>query len=275
MANDPPNMLREEKSRSREQWSADPCGAVYGSGLEFATREFFDEVERQRYEEYGPWMPAVMEFDSFAGKRLLEVGCGMGTDLLQFARGGASVTGVDVTPRSVEISREHFRVYDMKADFSLADAERLPFEDKSFDVFYSNGVLHHTPETQATVQEAHRVLKPGGRAKVMLYYRPSWNYWFELAFRHGVLKGEFFRGLSMDDIMSKYVEFNEGGGRPLVKAYSKSEVRRMFSMFREVKVEVDQLTRSEIYFVGQYIPEALFTKLCRTIGWNVIITATK
>ncbi len=265
----------EVTAATRQQWSNDPCGAVYGKDLEFATREFFDEVERQRYEDYGPWMREVMEFDKFRGKRLVEVGCGMGTDLLQFARGGARVTGVDVTPRSVEISRQHFRVYGMSADFALTDAERLPFDDETFDVFYSNGVLHHTPNTAEAIREAYRVLKTGGTAKVMLYYRPSWNYWFELGFRHGVLKGELFRGLSMDDIMSKYVEFNEGGGRPLVKAYNKAEVRNMFSMFSEIKIDVDQLTRGEIYFVGKLIPEGLFSKLRRSMGWNVIITARK
>lgn len=260
---------------TRGQWSADPCGAVYGKDLEFGSREFFDEVERQRYQAYGPWMPEVMEFNAFAGKRLLEVGCGMGTDLLQFARGGASVTGVDMTPRSVEISRQHFRVYDMDADLALTDAERLPFADESFDVFYSNGVLHHTPNTEEAIREAHRVLKMGGTAKVMLYYRSSWGYWFELMFRHGVLKGELFRGLSGEDLMSKYVEYNEGGGRPLVKAYNKGEVRKMFSIFSRIRIEIDQLTRGEIYFIGRFIPESVFTKMRRTIGWNIIITAVK
>jgi ubiquinone/menaquinone biosynthesis C-methylase UbiE len=263
------------KSRSREQWSADPCGAVYGGDVQFGTREFFDEVERHRYKEYAPWMPEVMGFDRFAGKRLIEVGCGMGTDLLQFARGGAACTGVDLTPRSVEISRGRFEMYGVPGTFSLSDAEHLPFADESFDVYYSNGVLHHTPGTQEAVREAHRVLKPGGTAKVMLYHRGSWGYWFELMFRHGVVKGEFFRGLSAADILSKYVEYNEDGGRPLVKVYSRSEAKGLFSMFTQVDVAVEQLTRPEIYFLGRYIPESIFEKMGRTIGWNVIVTAVK
>src|SRR5580765_4543064 len=137
----------EEKQRARDQWSNDPAGAVYGVQHEVGTREFFDEVERHRYQEYAPWMPEVMGFDQFAGQRLLEVGCGMGTDLLQFARGGAQVTGVDLTPRSIQISRQHFAVYDERGDFALSDAEQLPFANESFDAVYSNGVLHHTPDT--------------------------------------------------------------------------------------------------------------------------------
>src|ERR687884_1849846 len=113
-------LLEAEKRSARQQWTHDPCGARYGQKYEFATREFFDEVERHRYREYAPWMPEVMGFDRFAGKRLLEVGCGMGTDLLQFARGGAICTGVDLTPRSVEISSLHFGLYGMRADFVLA-----------------------------------------------------------------------------------------------------------------------------------------------------------
>src|SRR6266850_225217 len=231
--------LAEEKQRAREQWGEDPCGAVYGRDHEFGTREFFDEVERHRYHEYAPWMPEIMGFREFAGARLLEVGCGMGTDLLQFARGGAKVTGVDLTPRSIQISRQHLDVYGARGDFAISDGENLPFADASFDVVYSNGVLHHTPDTAAAVREIHRVLKPGGQARVMLYHRGSWAYWSQVVLRYGILRGEFLRGISANDIMSKYVEFNAGGGRPLVKAYSRSAARQLFSMFREVKIDVE------------------------------------
>jgi len=267
--------LANDKLRAREQWSEDPCGEIYGRGVKFGTREFFDEVERHRYQEYAPWMRDVMGFDQFAGARLLEVGCGMGTDLLQFARGGARCTGIDLTPRSVEISRHHFHLYEMPGDFALSDAERLPFADDSFDVFYSNGVLHHTPDTKGAIREAHRVLKPGGTAKVMLYHRNSWGYWFEMMLKQGIVRGELFRGLSPADLLSKYVEFNDSGGRPLVKVYSRRDTRALFSMFRDVKVEVDQLTRPEVYFVGKFIPEAVFSAMRRSIGWNVIVTAVK
>jgi len=268
-------MTSDDKQRAREQWSSDPAGAVYGSQHAFGTREFFDEVEQHRYRDYAPWMPEVMGFDQFAGRRLLEVGCGMGTDLLQFARGGAHVTGIDLTARSLEISRRHLSLYGESGDFANADCERLPFADESFDVVYSNGVLHHTPDTAGAVREIHRVLRPGGLARVMLYHRGSWAYWSQVILRYGILRAEFLRGNSPAEIMSKYVEFNAGGGRPLVKVYSRRQARQLFSMFREVKSSVEQLTRREFHILSGLIPERLFRRLRTTVGWNVIISAQK
>ena len=267
--------VEEEKQQAREQWSQDPCGARYGAKYEFATRAFFDEVERHRYQEYAPWMPEVMGFDQFAGKRLLEVGCGMGTDLLQFARGGAACTGVDLTPRSVEISSLHFGLYNMRADFVLADGERLPFADASFDVVYSNGVLHHTPDTEQAVRELHRVLKPGGTAKVMLYHRDSLYYWTEIILHRGVLRGHFLRGHSPEEIMSRYVEYSEHDARPLVKVYSRRQARKLFEPFGEVKTEVEQMIREELRFLRPLVSDKVFRRLRRSAGWNVIITARK
>jgi len=267
--------VAKEKQRAQEQWSEDPCGAVYGREHDFGTREFFDAVEQHRYHEYAPWMPDVMGFNEFAGARLLEIGCGMGTDLLQFARGGAKVTGVDLTPRSIEISRQHLAVYNKTGDFAISDCETLPFAGDSFDVVYSNGVLHHTPDTVGAVREVYRVLRPGGQARVMLYHRGSAAYWGDIIVRHGLLQGELLRGHSPEEIMGRYVEFNEGGGRPLVKVYSRGQARRLFSMFREVKIQVEQLTRPELYFLGRFIPERMFRQLRRSVGWNVIVSARK
>src|ERR1051326_8239083 len=196
-------ILAEEKVRAREQWAQDPCGAEYDREHQFGTREFFDAIERHRYSEYAPWMQRVMGFD-----------------LLQFARGGARCTGIDLTPRSVEITRHRFALYDARGVFMIADGEHLPFASESFDVVYSNGVLHHTPDTAAAIREVHRVLRSGGTAKVMLYHRNSLNYWFEIILRRGVLGGEFLRGRSAEGIMGRVSEFSDHGARPLVKVYS-------------------------------------------------------
>lgn len=267
--------LAEEKLRAREQWSQDPCGAEYDREHELGTREFFDEVERYRYQEYAPWMPRLMEFDRFRGARLLEVGCGMGTDLLQFARGGARCTGIDLTPRSVEITRHRFKLYGADADFMISDGERLPFRDEAFDVVYSNGVLHHTPDTEGAIRELHRVLRPGGVAKVMLYHRHSLNYWFEIVLRRGVLGLEFLRGRSAEEIMSRVIEFSDHDARPLVKVYSRRQARALFGMFKDVRIDVEQLMRDELRFCSAMVSEKVLDRLRKRIGWNVIVTAKK
>ena len=267
--------LAEEKVRAREQWTQDPCGAVTGREHEFGTREFFDTVERHRYTEYAAWMPQVMGFDKFRDARLLEIGCGMGSDLLQFARGGASCTGIDLTPRSIEITRHRFRLYNADGAFMISDGEHLPFRDESFDVVYSNGVLHHTPDTAGAIREVHRVLRPGGTAKVMLYHRNSWNYWFDIVLRRGVLHADFLRGRSVAEIMSRLVEFSSHDARPLVKVYSRKEARELFSLFKSVTIEVEQLSRAELRFLSPLVSESMLDRLRKRIGWNVIVTAVK
>jgi ubiquinone/menaquinone biosynthesis C-methylase UbiE len=267
--------LAEEKLRAREQWSQDPCGAEYDREHELGTREFFDAIEHHRYTEYAAWMPRLMEFDKFRGARLLEIGCGMGTDLLQFSRGGARCIGIDLTPRSIEITRHRFRLYGAEGAFMISDGECLPFRDDSFDVVYSNGVLHHTPDTAGAIREVHRVLRPGGVAKVMLYHRHSLNYWFEVILRRGVLGAEFLRGRSAEEIMSRVIEHSDHEARPLVKVYSRKQARALFSLFKAVTVEVEQLTRAELRFLSPLVSESMLDRLRKRIGWNVIVTAIK
>ncbi|MFL6215282.1 MAG: class I SAM-dependent methyltransferase [Blastocatellia bacterium] len=262
------------KARSREQWGANPCGAHVAHDYAFGTREYFDAIEAYRYEVYAPWMKTALGFDQFRGKRLLEIGCGTGTDLLQFARGGAAVTGLDLTPRSIEIARQRFAVYNQSGTFAIGDAENLTFPDESFDAVYSFGVLHHTPETERAINEVHRVLRRGGRAIVMLYHRASLYYWGGLIVKRGILRGEL-RHASPAELMSRYVEHTETEGRPLVKAYTRNEARRLFQSFSDCRVTVNQLTRQELGAVGRALPESMFQWLARRFGWNLIITATK
>jgi SAM-dependent methyltransferase len=274
VASRPLARLDEAKLRAREQWTANPCGAHVARDLEFGTREYFDAIDRYRYRVYSPWIRDLIDFNGFAGKRLLEIGCGTGTDLIQFARGGATVTGIDLTPRSIEIARRRFDVYGLVGDFAIGDAENLTFPDHSFDTVYSFGVLHHTPNTEAAVDEVHRVLRPGGCAIIMLYNRSSLWYWARLVFMRGILRGELLTN-STGDLLSKYVEYTETGGRPLVKAYSRRNARNMFKRFSNVRVQVEQLNRSDLKWLGRIIPERSVRWLARNFGWNLIVTAVK
>ena len=164
----------ELKERVRAFWQEHPCGTKF-SDAEMGTREFFDLVEAHRYGK--EWhIPIAADFSSTRGLKVLEIGCGLGTDGAQFAKAGADYTGIDLTEASIELARKRFELSGLKGEFRVADAEQLDFADETFDVVYSHGVLHHTPDTEAAVRETHRVLKPGGRAIVMLYHRGSYNY---------------------------------------------------------------------------------------------------
>jgi ubiquinone/menaquinone biosynthesis C-methylase UbiE len=266
--------LDEYKQRAREQWTADPCGSHVARDLTFGTRPYFDCIEDYRYGVYATWMKDVIGFDKYAGKRLLEVGCGTGTDLLQFARGGSKVIGIDLTPRSIEITRQRFRIYGQNGGFAIGDAENLAFPDNSFDVVYSFGVIHHTPDTRRAVSEFHRVLRPGGRAIVMLYNRASLYYWTSLMLRRGLIGGELFHS-STAEIMSRHVEYSESEARPLVKAYSRSEARALFCKFDDCRIMIRQLTREEFGRPGRLLPRASVRWLGKHFGWNLLVTAVK
>ena len=144
----------------RDFWNKHPCGSKKSSN-ETGTKEFYEQVEKHRYKvEYH--LPKVAQFQKQRGKKVLEIGCGLGTDLLQFARNGAIVTGVDLTPRSIELTKKRFEIYNLPGEFKVVNAEELPFEDNSFDFVYSHGVIHHTPNTEKVIENIRRVLKPDG-----------------------------------------------------------------------------------------------------------------
>ena len=150
------------KADVSEFWEAEACGERYGA-----------EQDRVRY-ELEPEILRFADFSSSTGRRVLEIGVGMGADLVRWARAGATVTGIDLTERAVSLSSRRLAEEGLVADLRVADAEALPFGDDSFDLVYSWGVLHHTPDPARALREAQRVLVPGGRLKVMLYHRHSW-----------------------------------------------------------------------------------------------------
>src|ERR1044072_4053619 len=164
---------KELKERVREFWQQHPCGTKF-TDVETGSPEFFERIEQHRYEK--EWhIPGAANFAATRGLKVLEIGCGVGTDGAQFARAGADYTGVDLTEAAIELARKRFELSGLPGKFQVADAENLDFADESFDLVYSHGVLHHTPDTARAVREIHRVLRPGGKAVVMLYHRNSYN----------------------------------------------------------------------------------------------------
>src|SRR5450432_397945 len=145
------------KERVRAFWQANPCGTKFADA-EPGSRRFYELVEEHRYEK--EWhIRAAADFAGARGLRVLEIGCGLGTDGAQFANGGADYTGVDLTAAAVELARKRFELFNLRGEFRTADAENLDFPDESFDLVYSHGVLHHTPDTPRAIREVHRVLR--------------------------------------------------------------------------------------------------------------------
>ncbi len=267
-------MIAPEKLEAVKQWSADPCGAVEAPELEPGSREYFERIEAARYGEYAPWMRAVLPFAEAGGRDVLEVGCGLGTDLLQFARGGARCYAVDLTPEHLRQTARRFELYGERARLARGDAETLPFGDESFDLVYSFGVIHHTPDTEAAVREMHRVLRPGGRICVGVYHRDSAHFWLGHVLHHGLLHGALFRR-GWRGLLADIEHRAHSDARPLVKVYTRAGVRRLFRSFRNLSVTAHHLERGHFWLPGLLLPAGAIRRLEPLLGWYLIVRGTK
>lgn len=137
------------------------------------TKEFFEEIEEYRYEKLD-YLPGAVRFGRFAGKTVLDLGCGVGNDLARFAKAGAIVTGIDLAEHSIQLARDNFRFRGLEGEFMQMNGEALSFPDNSFDAVFCHTVLHFTPDPAAMIAQIHRVLKPGGEGIIMTVNRRSW-----------------------------------------------------------------------------------------------------
>jgi ubiquinone/menaquinone biosynthesis C-methylase UbiE len=259
------------KDEVQNQWDRDACGSHYVKDAQEGTLEWYLEAERYRYGVYGPWMPELMEFAGQRGKKLLEVGGGMGTDHSQFAKNGAITTDLDLSSGHLEHAKRNFHLRGLTGEFVHGDAENMPFADGTFDVVYSNGVIHHTPNTARVVDEMYRVLKPGGRVIIMVYAENSLHYWRNLFYTIGVEQGALER-VSMGDVMSESVEISEHGSKPLVKVYTKPRLHKLFQRFENRRIWQRQMVPEERPRWLTWLPVTTIEKVA---GWNLIIKANK
>ncbi len=228
------------KSQVRSFWNRTPCGSWDATAPE-GTREYYEQIEARRY-ELEPFIRRYADFESTRGLSVLEIGVGLGTDHAQFARAGAELNGVDLTERSIELTAARFRLEGLESSLQVADAESLPFADATFDVVYSWGVLHHSPDTRHAIAEAVRVLRPGGRICVMVYSRHAWVP-YGLWVRHGPLSRRPFR--SLRDVLFNHME-SLG-----TKGYTKGELRRMLRAAGIVRPQIDKVaTPYDIEYAG-------------------------
>lgn len=266
------NNAIDYKQETKKQWNNNPCGAVAAKGLEEGTREFYEQVETYRYDVYAPRIKKFVPFSEFKGKNCWR----WAQDLERICCSSPALcTDLDLAEKHLELAQKRFALYGYAAEFVLGDTENLPFDDMSFDGVFSNGVLHHTPDTQKAIDEVHRVLKSGGKAMIMLYHKNSFFYWYHIVFGKGVLGGYYRKGYSTQDLLNRFVEYTESGATPLVKCYTKAECKKMFSKFKTVDIKVCQFIKADIPYVGKFVPQFIIDALGSLIGWNLYITAVK
>jgi ubiquinone/menaquinone biosynthesis C-methylase UbiE len=221
------------------------------------TADFFSDLDDYRFDKLR-YLPKVVDFNGYAGKKLLEVGCGIGTDLVRFAKGGADVTGVDLSTTALELAKKNARQADVRMRLELANGEDLPFDDAAFDVVYGHGVLQYTAEPRKMVSECRRVLRSDGLAIFMVYNRISW-----------------LNGLSK--LMHVELEHEDA---PVLEKYSIAEYRALLTPFVDVRIAPERFpVKSRLHkgwkafafnnvFVGTF--NTLPRSWVRPLGWHLM-----
>lgn len=245
------------RSRIKDFWTRNVnAEMLFGHAVTGHARgvpEYFADLERQRYRSHQhliPWIEGMQP-----GRSVLEIGCGVGMDTYRMARHGLNVTGVDLTEVAVQTAHQRFKDAGIEGNFLNADALHLPFRDACFDYVYSFGVLHHAQNTVGTIHEVHRLLKPGGEARIMLYHRHSLN---ELV--HRLLRVPFEE---KDELC------------PVVRRFTQAEVRTMFARFSTVAIHLDFVYGEGYGPVFRMTPSWVYRSLSRYVGWHLMIKATK
>ena len=227
------------------------------------TKAFFDDLDDYRFDKLH-YLPKVVDFSGFRGQRLLEVGCGIGTDLVRFAKGGARVTGVDLAQTAIDLARNNFALNGVTPEeLRVANGEALPYPDASFDVVYGHGVIQYTADAPQLIREMHRVLKPGGTGIFMVYNRVSWLN-------------------AMSKLMKVALEHEDA---PVLKKYSIPEFRELLKPFATVNIVPERFpVKSRLHkgwkgiafntvFVGTF--NALPRAWVRPLGWHLMAFCKK
>ena len=252
------------KDRIRDFWNKKPCG-TFGIIPENVDRDYFDNIKKRIY-RLEPFIGEIAGFNKLKGKKVLEIGCGVGTDGVEFARSGAYYTGIDASLNSLELAKKNFEFNDLRPNLQLADAEALPFPDNAFDFIYSWGVLHHTPDMVKAINEVYRVLKPGGSFCVMLYNRYS-LVGLQLYFFYGLLRLNPFISLNR-----LFYEHHESPG---TKAITDKEARLFFKDFRNIEVK-NIVTPYDIRIShNHYWPKFVAYFIPSILGFFKVITGEK
>jgi ubiquinone/menaquinone biosynthesis C-methylase UbiE len=258
------------KDRVRDFWDSDPCGTRYLQGP-----DAFAAHAQARY-ALEPHIPVFAQFSAARGLRVLEIGVGTGADYLEWLKAGALAAGVDLSASSIDQARRRCELAGYTPELDVSDAEKLTFPDNAFDLVYSYGVIHHSVDTRQCLNEAWRVLKPGGQARIMLYHHASLTG-LMLWLRFGLFRGQTIRRSVFEHLES-----------PGTQSFTKSEVSSMMERFEDVSIEQvfspgDLLLHkpSARFDSGFYravwalYPRFLIRLLCRRLGLFLLVSGRK
>jgi SAM-dependent methyltransferase len=248
--------------------------------VELGTPEFFAQVDRRFYEWNAPLHDTrpfgrLVPYATYgAGDRVLEVGCGMGTMAMNWARAGADVTAVDLNEVAVEQTRRRFELEGLEADVHVADARTLPFADATFAYAYSWGVLHHSPDVESSLAELLRVVRPGGGFGVMVYHRRSLLHWYLTEYVEGFLHYER-RFLKSLQLASRYGDAARQEGNPHTWPMTKRELFGALAPFstdvsvRVLGTDVDYVLDTMVPGLSRGVPVAVRKSWARRFGWSL------
>ena len=223
---------------------------------------FFNQLDEYRFDKLR-YLPKLVNFNGYKGKKMLEIGCGVGTDLVRFAMGGVEVTGIDLAEVSINLAKDNFSQRGLEADLRQMNGEDLDFEGESFDVVYAHGVLQYTADADKMITEMVRVVRPEGEVIMMVYNRNSWLN-------------------AMSKVMKVGLEHEDA---PVLNKYSVSEFKQMISAFDQFTVVPERFPVETKLHHG--IKAALYNKgfvkifnllprsLVRPLGWHLMGFASK
>ncbi|MBI1745043.1 MAG: class I SAM-dependent methyltransferase [Acidobacteria bacterium] len=264
--------------RVKEFWNRRPCN-VRHSPQPVGTRRYFDEVEARKY-FVEPHISRFAQFERWRGKRVLEIGCGLGTDTIKFAQNGAWVTAVDLSEKSLEVARQRAQVYGLqdRIQFYCGNAETLDtlLPTASYDLVYSFGVIHHTPHPERVIAQIRQFVHPSSTIKIMIYYRWAWKA-LEILLTHG--RGKVWRWAAE---VARHSEAQTGC--PITYTYTRRQARALLERhgFQTTEMELHHIFPYRIPDYTQYryvktwyfrpMPPALFHWLEKHYGWHLCLT---
>lgn len=244
-------------------WDRRPCN-IRHSKLQIGSKEYFDEVEARKY-FVEPHIPGFAQFERWPGKQVLEIGCGIGTDGVNFARAGAHYTAVELSEVSLALTRQRFEVFGLSGEFHTGNAEQLVemLRRRDFDLVYSFGVIHHTPNQRAVIEQARQVIRDDGELRIMLYAEHSWK---AIMIDAGFDQPEAQAGCPIATLYSRpMIEDLLGGLFAIVSAEQAHIFPYLIDKYLRYEYEAEPWFKA--------MPPAMFEALERRLGWHYLIVA--